>query len=102
MIETGLGGYGVWREIDEEDIQCFKRGVRVWAFVTIGPPRQTQDQEDKVLDLRRREEKLLIYNTSFLGEYECSSLAIDRRRKKIEDEIGSFETRLNYVNDQEI
>ncbi|GJW32158.1 hypothetical protein Tco_0052190 [Tanacetum coccineum] len=35
----------------------------------------------------RREEKSLIYNTSFLGEYECSSLALDRRRKKIEDEI---------------
>ncbi|GJW65019.1 retrovirus-related pol polyprotein from transposon TNT 1-94 [Tanacetum coccineum] len=63
---------------------------------------QTQDQEDRVLDLRRREEKSLIYNTSFLGEYECSSLAIDRRKKKIEDEIGSFKTRLNYVNDQEI
>ncbi|GJU33218.1 hypothetical protein Tco_1176807 [Tanacetum coccineum] len=29
------------------------------------------------------EEKSLIYNTSFLGEYECSSLALDRRRKKI-------------------
>ncbi|GJZ00334.1 hypothetical protein Tco_0517763, partial [Tanacetum coccineum] len=36
-----------------------------------------------------------IYNTSFLGEYECSSLALDRRRKKVEDEIGSFKTRLN-------
>ncbi|GJR75305.1 hypothetical protein Tco_0087670 [Tanacetum coccineum] len=24
MIETGLGSYGVWREIDEGDIQCFK------------------------------------------------------------------------------
>ncbi|GKC93486.1 hypothetical protein Tco_1158928 [Tanacetum coccineum] len=48
------------------------------------------------MDLRRREEKSLIYNTSFLGEYECSSLALDRRRKKVEDEIGSLETRLNY------
>ncbi|GKE86600.1 hypothetical protein Tco_1560342 [Tanacetum coccineum] len=42
-------------------------------------------------------EKSLIYNTSFLGEYECSSLALDRRRKKGEDEIGSLETRLNYA-----
>ncbi|GKD87062.1 hypothetical protein Tco_1358216 [Tanacetum coccineum] len=49
------------------------------------------------MDLRRREEKSLIYNTSFLGEYECSSLALDRRREEIEDEIGSLETRLNYV-----
>ncbi|GJW57106.1 hypothetical protein Tco_0103837 [Tanacetum coccineum] len=63
---------------------------------------QTQDQENRGLDLKRREEKSLIYNTSFLGEYECSSLALDRRRKKVEDEIGSLETRLIYVSDQEI
>nr|GEZ95549.1 hypothetical protein [Tanacetum cinerariifolium] len=44
----------------------------------------------------------LIYNTLFLGEYECSSLTLDRGRKKVEDEIGSLETRLNYVSDQEI
>ncbi|GKA56620.1 hypothetical protein Tco_0755692 [Tanacetum coccineum] len=48
------------------------------------------------------EEKSLIYNTSFLDEYECSSLALDRGRRKVEDEIGSLETRLNYVSDQEI
>nr|GEU99399.1 ribonuclease H-like domain-containing protein [Tanacetum cinerariifolium] len=42
--------------------------------------------------------KTLIYNTSFLGEYECSSLAIDRERRKVEDEIESLETRLNYVS----
>ncbi|GJZ60264.1 hypothetical protein Tco_0616080 [Tanacetum coccineum] len=54
------------------------------------------------LDLRRREEKSLIYNTSFLGEYECSSLALDRRRKKVEDGIGSLETRFDNVSDQEI
>ncbi|GKG61375.1 hypothetical protein Tco_0619100, partial [Tanacetum coccineum] len=46
--------------------------------------------------------KSSIYNTSFLGEYKCSSLALDRRRKKEDDEIGSLETRLNYVSDQEI
>ncbi|GJU13777.1 hypothetical protein Tco_1136173 [Tanacetum coccineum] len=32
----------------------------------------------------------------------CSSLALDRGRKKVEDEIGSLETKLNYVSDQEI
>ncbi|GJY10708.1 hypothetical protein Tco_0378893 [Tanacetum coccineum] len=63
---------------------------------------KTQDQENRVLNLRRRDEKSLIYNTPFLGEYESSSLALDRRRKKAEDEIGSLETRLNYVSDQEI
>ncbi|GJR34168.1 hypothetical protein Tco_1209852 [Tanacetum coccineum] len=42
----------------------------------------TQDNHDRDLNLGRREEKSLIYNTSFLGEYECSSLALDRRRKK--------------------
>ncbi|GJY90926.1 hypothetical protein Tco_0506122 [Tanacetum coccineum] len=31
-----------------------------------------------------------------VGEYECSSLALERGRKKVEDEIGSLETRLNY------
>ncbi|GJX28073.1 putative reverse transcriptase domain-containing protein, partial [Tanacetum coccineum] len=46
--------------------------------------------------------KSLIYNTSFLGEYECSSLALDRGRKKEEDEIGSLETRLNYVNNSAV
>ncbi|GKE78552.1 hypothetical protein Tco_1544672, partial [Tanacetum coccineum] len=46
--------------------------------------------------------KTLIYNTLFLGEYECSSLALDkRRRKKEENMIGSLETRLNHVSDQE-
>ncbi|GJV59939.1 hypothetical protein Tco_1466039 [Tanacetum coccineum] len=33
------------------------------------------------------------------SEYECSSLALDRGRKKVEDEIGSLETRINYVED---
>ncbi|GKD19080.1 ribonuclease H-like domain-containing protein, partial [Tanacetum coccineum] len=55
------------------------------------------DNQNRVLNLRRREGKSLFYNTLFLGEYECSSLAIDRRKKKIEDEILSLETRLNYV-----
>ncbi|GJS19873.1 hypothetical protein Tco_0448505 [Tanacetum coccineum] len=47
----------------------------------------TQDNQNRVLNLRRREEKSLVYNPLFLDEYECSSLALDRRRNKIEDEI---------------
>ncbi|GJS46369.1 hypothetical protein Tco_0596490 [Tanacetum coccineum] len=46
----------------------------------------TQDNQNRDLDHRRREEKSLIYNTSFLDEYECSSLALDRTRQKVEDE----------------
>ncbi|GKC61607.1 hypothetical protein Tco_1089205 [Tanacetum coccineum] len=70
--------------------------------LNLGPAISEPYQENRGLDLRRREEKSLIYNTSFLFEYECSSLALDRRRKNIEDEIESLETRLNYVSDQEI
>ncbi|GKE50595.1 hypothetical protein Tco_1481853, partial [Tanacetum coccineum] len=58
--------------------------------------------KNKGLDLRRRKEKSLIYNTSFLGEYECSSLALDRGRKKVEDETGSLKTRLNYVKNSAV
>ncbi|GKA69622.1 hypothetical protein Tco_0775686 [Tanacetum coccineum] len=47
----------------------------------------TQDNQNRDLDLRRKEEKSLIYNTSFLGEYECSSLALDRRRKKVDPDL---------------
>ncbi|GKB44572.1 hypothetical protein Tco_0889514 [Tanacetum coccineum] len=53
------------------------------------------------MDLRIIEDKSLIYNTSFLGEYKCSSLALDRGKNKVEYDIGSLETRLNYVSDQE-
>ncbi|GKB91615.1 putative mitochondrial protein [Tanacetum coccineum] len=41
-----------------------------------------QDNNNRYLKLRRREDRSLIYNTSFLSEYECSSLALDRRKKK--------------------
>ncbi|GJX74919.1 retrovirus-related pol polyprotein from transposon TNT 1-94 [Tanacetum coccineum] len=40
----------------------------------------TQDNYNRDLILRRREERSL-NNNSFLGEYECSSLAIDRRMR---------------------
>ncbi|GJW33066.1 hypothetical protein Tco_0053098 [Tanacetum coccineum] len=46
-----------------------------------------------------REEKSLIYNTTFLGEYECSSLALDRRRKKIE---GKYSTSLRKESQKQI
>ncbi|GJS90759.1 hypothetical protein Tco_0773395 [Tanacetum coccineum] len=38
--------------------------------------------QNRDLELKSNEEKSLINDTSFLGEYECSSLALDRRRKK--------------------
>nr|GEW11681.1 hypothetical protein [Tanacetum cinerariifolium] len=61
------------------------------------------DNRDRDLVLKRENEKLLDYNNSFLGEYECSSLALDREEMGDEkEEIGSLETRLNNVIDQEI
>ncbi|GJZ88682.1 hypothetical protein Tco_0660464 [Tanacetum coccineum] len=81
---------------DDEYLRLFKEGIKE----RLKHRDQMRHQEDRVLDLRRREEKSL--NTLFLGEYECFSFALDRRRKKIEDEIGLLETRLNYVSDQGI
>ncbi|GJV14780.1 hypothetical protein Tco_1360103 [Tanacetum coccineum] len=47
--------------------------------------------------------KSLDYNNSFLGEYECYSLALDREEIRDEkEEIGSLETRSKNVSDQEI
>ena len=40
--------------------------------------------------LRRREEKSLNNYTSYLDDYECSSLALDRGRKNMQEEIGSL------------
>ncbi|GKB56588.1 retrovirus-related pol polyprotein from transposon TNT 1-94 [Tanacetum coccineum] len=49
--------------------------------------------------LRRKKKKSLDYNNSFLGEYECSSLALDREERRDEkEEIGSLETRSNNEN----
>ncbi|GJT92224.1 hypothetical protein Tco_1081069 [Tanacetum coccineum] len=51
----------------------------------------------------RKKEKSLDYNNSFFGEYECSSLALDKEETRDEkEEIGSLETRSNNVSDQEI
>ncbi|GJU11503.1 hypothetical protein Tco_1133899 [Tanacetum coccineum] len=44
----------------------------------------TQDNQDRDLVLRRKKEKSLDYNNSFLGEYECSSLALDREERRDE------------------
>ncbi|GJZ81942.1 reverse transcriptase domain-containing protein, partial [Tanacetum coccineum] len=63
----------------------------------------TQDNQDRDLVPRRNKEKSLYYNNLFLGEYECSSLALDREEMRDEkEEIGSLETRSYNVSDQEI
>ncbi|GJS91292.1 hypothetical protein Tco_0773928 [Tanacetum coccineum] len=62
----------------------------------------------KIMILRRRKKKSLDYNNSFLGEYECSSLALDRDERRGEEsrnekeEIRSLKTKSNNVTDQEI
>ncbi|GJS21789.1 hypothetical protein Tco_0450421 [Tanacetum coccineum] len=59
-----------------------------------------EDLEEKMNQRRRNH---LDYNNSFVGEYECSSLALDREERRDEkEEIGSLETRSNNVSDQEI
>ncbi|GJX32487.1 ribonuclease H-like domain-containing protein [Tanacetum coccineum] len=45
----------------------------------------TQDNQDRDLVLRRKKVKSLDYNNSFLGEYECSSLALDREERRDEN-----------------
>ncbi|GKB02758.1 hypothetical protein Tco_0830847 [Tanacetum coccineum] len=51
--------------------------------------------------VKRKKEISLDYNNSFLGEYECSSLALDREEMRDEEEeIGSLKTRTNNVSDQ--
>ncbi|GJZ83323.1 hypothetical protein Tco_0648496 [Tanacetum coccineum] len=63
----------------------------------------TQDNQDIDLVLRREKKKSLDYNNSFLGEYECSSLALDREERRDEkEEVGLLETRSNNVSGQEI
>ncbi|GKF33317.1 hypothetical protein Tco_0106517, partial [Tanacetum coccineum] len=59
--------------------------------------------QDRDLVLKRKKEKSLDYKNSFIGEYECSSVALDREERRDEkEEIGSLETRSNNVSDQEI
>nr|GFB33265.1 hypothetical protein [Tanacetum cinerariifolium] len=54
----------------------------------------TQDNQDRDLILRRKKEISLDYNNLFLGEYEWSSLTLDREEMRDEEEeIGSLETR---------
>ncbi|GKD30179.1 reverse transcriptase domain-containing protein [Tanacetum coccineum] len=60
----------------------------------------TPNNQDRYLVLRRKKKKSLDYNNSFLGEYECSSLTLDREEMRDEkEEIGSLETRSNDVSD---
>ncbi|GKA63648.1 hypothetical protein Tco_0763254 [Tanacetum coccineum] len=61
------------------------------------------NNQDRDLVLRRKKEKSLDYNNWFLGEYECSSLTLDREETRDDkEEIGSLKTRSNNVSDQEI
>ncbi|GKB45325.1 hypothetical protein Tco_0896078 [Tanacetum coccineum] len=63
----------------------------------------TQDIQNRVLELRRRKEKSLDSNNLFFGEYECSSLVLDKEKKIDEkEEIGSLETRSNNVEKGEV
>ncbi|GJX64322.1 hypothetical protein Tco_0666845 [Tanacetum coccineum] len=45
-------------------------------------------------------DKSLDSNNSFLGEYKCSSLALDKEERRGEkEEIGSLETKSNNIDD---
>ncbi|GJX83259.1 putative reverse transcriptase domain-containing protein [Tanacetum coccineum] len=50
------------------------------------------DNQDRDLVLRRKKKISLEYNNSFLGEYECSSLALDRDEKKRLDYLKQDQT----------
>ncbi|GJW00235.1 hypothetical protein Tco_1555486 [Tanacetum coccineum] len=64
--------------------------------------RDSVDKAWECFRVRRREERSL-NNNSFLGEYECSSLALDRDERRDEKKrLDHFETRSNNVSDQEI
>ncbi|GKB87037.1 hypothetical protein Tco_0959309, partial [Tanacetum coccineum] len=71
--------------------------MSVWGFYgTEGLYERIHDNQDRDLVLRRKKKKSLDYNNSFLDEYECSSLALDREERRDEkEEIGSLETRSN-------
>nr|GEW91391.1 hypothetical protein [Tanacetum cinerariifolium] len=43
-----------------------------------------EDNQDRDLVLRRKKEKSLDYNNSFLGEHKCSSLSLDREERRDE------------------
>ncbi|GJS57262.1 RNA-directed DNA polymerase, eukaryota, reverse transcriptase zinc-binding domain protein [Tanacetum coccineum] len=80
-----------WWEVDFMEVHTFDEWVS-W-IVNLRIP----------IKHKRRNERSLYYNNSFLNEYECSSLALDREEKRDEkEEIESLETRSNNVSDQEI
>ncbi|GJZ96638.1 hypothetical protein Tco_0668972, partial [Tanacetum coccineum] len=75
----------------------------IWGPPLFKGPPPGDDIQSRVLELRRRNEKSLDSNNSFLVEYECSSLALDREERRYEkEEIESLETISNNVSDQEI
>ncbi|GJW86644.1 hypothetical protein Tco_0161984 [Tanacetum coccineum] len=55
-----------------------------YRIYTLSNYTNTQDNQDRDLVFRRKKEKSLDYNNSFLGEYECSSLVLDREERKDE------------------
>nr|GEU96211.1 hypothetical protein [Tanacetum cinerariifolium] len=60
------------------------------AFVEYASSRTSE------MGVKKKKEKSLDYNNSFLGEYECSSLALDREEMRdVKEEIESLETRSN-------
>ncbi|GJX89779.1 hypothetical protein Tco_0343105 [Tanacetum coccineum] len=68
-----------------------------------GKSAKRQNNQDRDLVLRRKKEKSLDYNNSFLSEYECSSLALDKEERRDEkEEFGSLKSRSNNVSDQKI
>nr|GEU94863.1 hypothetical protein [Tanacetum cinerariifolium] len=62
----------------------YKHKIYTIGFIHYPIYTTTQDNRDRDLVLRRKKEKSLDYNNSFLGEYECSSLALVREEKRDE------------------
>ncbi|GKC66363.1 putative reverse transcriptase domain-containing protein [Tanacetum coccineum] len=73
---------------------------RCYVFLAQKTERKLKTSQ-KRRDLKTKKKKSLDYNNSFLGEYECSSLTLDRDERR-EEEIVSLETRSNNVSNQEI
>ncbi|GJX64981.1 hypothetical protein Tco_0299324 [Tanacetum coccineum] len=90
LVHTALNSLEV---IDESQLQAKEYSIsKLRAHIATLKGKNVSDNNESVNNasviapgMFRIEEKSLIYNTSFLGEYECSSLALDRRRKKKDD-----------------
>ncbi|GJV83734.1 hypothetical protein Tco_1523632 [Tanacetum coccineum] len=95
----------VKKEFFDHFANRFGKPDKPTASISLDFPNQiSHEQSDHMeRDFTIKKEKSLDYNNSFLGEYECSYLALDREEKRDEkEEIGSLETRSNNVSDQEI